>query len=99
MARKHRPKIVLRQANRITKIAVVSAAILSVVALGALYGSIRHLERQYDSLRNQAMELESDNVVLQENIDGLGSLESALRIAMEELGLIFPDSTILAPGE
>ena len=30
MARKHRPKIVLRQANRITTIAVVSAAILSV---------------------------------------------------------------------
>jgi hypothetical protein len=99
MARANRPKLVIRRTNHITKVAVVSAAILSVVALVALYGSIERLENQYDSLRDQAMALESGNVLLQKRIDDLGSMESALRIAMEELGLTFPDSMIFAPGE
>ena len=99
MANGSRPKLVLRRTSYITKVAVVSAAILSVVALVALYGSIRRLEKQYDQLRDQAMALESGNIVLQERINDLGSMESALRIAMEELGLTFPDSVIFAPGE
>jgi cell division protein FtsB len=99
MANTNRSKLVLRRTNHITKVAVVSAAILSVVALVALYGSIQRLERQYDDLRDQAMELESGNAVLEERIDDLGSFESALRIAMEELGLTFPDSVIITPGE
>lgn len=99
MARANRPKLVLRKTSHITKVAVVSAAILSVVALVALYGSIQRLEKQYDNLRDQAMALESGNVLLQERIDDLGSMESALRIAMEELGLTFPDAVILAPEE
>ena len=99
MAKANRPKLVLSRTSHITKVAVVSAAILSVVALVALYGSIQRLEKQYDDLRDQAMALESGNVALQERIDDLGSMESALRIAMEELGLTFPDSMIFAPGE
>jgi cell division protein FtsL len=99
MAKANRPKLVLSRTNHITKVAVISAAVLSVVALVALYGSIQRLEKQYDDLRDQAMALESGNTLLQERIDDLGSMESALRIAMEELGLTFPDSVIFAPGE
>lgn len=99
MASANRPKLVMQRTSPITKAAVMAAAILSVVALVALYGSIDRLQHQYDSLRSQAMALESDNVVLQEQIDDLGSMESAIRIAMEELGLTFPDSMIFAPGE
>lgn len=99
MAKANRPKLVLSRTNHITKVAVISAAVLSVVALVALYGSIQRLEQQYDDLRDQAMALESGNTLLQERIDDLGSMESALRIAMEELGLTFPDSVIFAPGE
>ena len=99
MAKANRPKLVLSRTNHITKVAVISAAVLSVVALVALYGSIQRLEKQYDDLRDQAMALESGNTLLQERIDDLGSMESALRIAREELGLTFPDSVIFAPGE
>ena len=99
MAKANRPKLVLSRTNHITKVAVISAAVLSVVALVALYGSIQRLEKQYDDLRDQAMALESGNTLLQERIDDLGSMESALRIAIEELGLTFPDSVIFAPGE
>ncbi len=99
MATANRPvKLVLRKTSPVTKAAIVSAAVLSVVALAALYGSIDQLQSQYDALRQQAMELESGNHLLQQRIDDLGSMESAIRIAMEELGLTFPDSVIYAPG-
>lgn len=99
MARASRTKLVLRKTSPVTKTAIVSAAILSLVAVVALYGSIDRLQNQYDNLRDQAMALESGNNTLQERIDDLGSMESAIRIAMEELGLTFPDSVIFAPNE
>lgn len=99
MARTSRPKLVLRKSSPVTKAAIVSAAILSLVAVVALYGTIDQLHSQYDELRNQAMALESGNLALQDRIDDLGSMESAIRIAMEELGLTFPDSMIFAPKE
>lgn len=99
MASASRTKLVLRKTSPVTKTAIVSAAILSLVAVVALYGSIDRLQNQYDNLRDQAMALESGNDTLQERIDDLGSMESAIRIAMEELGLTFPDSVIFAPNE
>lgn len=99
MARASRPKLVLRKTSPVTKAAIVSAAILSLVAVVALYGTIDQLQNQYDDLRNEAMALESGNTVLQDRIDDLGSMESVIRIAMEELGLTFPDSMIFAPKD
>ena len=99
MARASRPKLVLRKTSPVTKSAIVSAAILSLVAVVALYGTIDQLQNQYDDLRNEAMALESGNTVLQDRIDDLGSMESVIRIAMEELGLTFPDSMIFAPKD
>jgi cell division protein FtsL len=75
----------------------LAAAVLSVVALVALYSSIDHLQDQYDALRQQALQLESNNGQLQQQINELGTLDSIIRIAMEELGLTFPDSVIFAP--
>lgn len=98
MAKKESVKLVMKRSNPVTKAAILAAAVLSLVALVALYSSIDHIQNQYDTLRTQAMELESDNDQLQTNIDDLGSLESAIRIAMEELGLTFPDSMIITPG-
>ena len=96
--RKRSFKLVTKKTSPVTKAAIVAAVVLSVVALAALYGSIDHLQNQYDALRQQAMELESGNGVLQQYIAELGTLESAIRIAMEELGLTFPDSVIYVPG-
>ncbi len=99
MAKAKRPvKLVLKKTSPITKAAILAAAVLSVVALAALYSSIDQLQGQYDALRQQAMALESGNSLLQQHIDDLGSMESAIRIAMEELGLTFPDSVIYTPG-
>ena len=91
-------KLVIKKTSPVIKAAIVAAVVLSVVALAALYGSIDQLQNQYDALRQQAMELESGNGLLQQYIEDLGSFESAIRIAMEELGLTFPDSVIYVPG-
>jgi cell division protein FtsB len=99
MSSAKRTKLVIRKTSPVTKVAIVIAAILSVVAIVALYGSITGLRNQYDKMRDNAMALESGNATLKENIADLGSVESALRIAMEELGMTFPDSVIFAPKE
>ena len=99
MAKNKRIKLILRKTSPVTKAAIVSAAILSLVAVVALYGTIDQLQNQYDDLRNEAMALESGNTALQDRIDDLGSMESIIRIAMEELGLTFPDSMIFAPKD
>ena len=98
MAKKESVKLVMKRSNPVTKAAILAAVVLSLVALVALYSSIDHIQNQYDALRTQAMELESDNGQLQTRIDDLGSWESAIHIAMEELGLTFPDSMIITPG-
>ena len=91
-------KLVMKKSSPVTKAAILAAAVLSVVAIAALYSSIDQLQNQYDLLRQQALALESGNGLLKQRIDDLGSIESAIRIAMEELGLTFPDSVIYAPG-
>lgn len=98
MAKRRSVKLVMRRTSPVTKAAILAAAVLSLVALVALYSAIGRMQTRYDTMRDQAMELESDNHHLQTRIDDLGSLDSALRIAMEELGLIFPDSMIITPG-
>lgn len=99
MARKKRARLLLHRTNPITKAAILAAAILSVVALVALYSAVDRLDEQFDTMRRQAMELESDQSQLRQQIDGLGSQESALRIASEELGLAFPDAVIVDPDD
>lgn len=91
-------KVVVRKASPVTKAAVVAAVVLCILALAALHSSIAQVQSQYDAMRLQAMALESGNQSLVERIDDLGTLESAIRIAMEELGLTFPDSVLYIPG-
>lgn len=91
-------KVVVRKTSPVTKAAVVAAVVLCILALAALHSSIAQVQSQYDAMRLQAMALESGNQSLVERIDDLGTLESAIRIAMEELGLTFPDSVLYIPG-
>lgn len=91
-------KVVVRKTSPVTKAAVAAAVVLCILALAALHSSITQVQSQYDAMRLQAMALESGNQSLVERIDDLGTLESAIRIAMEELGLTFPDSVLYIPG-
>ena len=99
MPKEKKTKLVLSKSSPVTKAAVLCAIVLSVVALIALYGTIAQIRNQQEQLRQEAMELESGNEQLEEKIEGLGTWESALRIALEELGFEFPDSVIFVPKD
>lgn len=95
---KRKVKLVFKRTGPVTKAAILAAVVLSLIALIALFGAIGRIQQQYNDLRDEAMELESGNTKLEDRIGALGTIESALRIAMEELGLVFPDSVIFTPG-
>ncbi len=77
--------------------AVLAAIILSTVALLYLNFRLDNARQEYDALRLQAAQLEQSNQTLSERIESLGSVESAILIAMEKLGLVDPDSLVIEP--
>jgi hypothetical protein len=73
--------------------------VLSTVALVTLHGSIQNNRSQYEAMRVQAAILESRNKHLAFCIENVCTVEGIERIAMEELGLVYPGSVIFTPDE
>lgn len=94
---KTRVRLVIRKSSPVTKAALLAAVVLSTVALVALHGSIAANREQYEAMRIQAAMLESRNRDLSVCIENVGTVEGIERIAMEELGLAYPDSVVFAP--
>ncbi len=99
MAKRRLPfKLAFRKSSTLTKTAVLVAVVLCTVALIALNASTNAAREDYEALRQQAAALEGENQQISERIKGLGSVESIIQIAMEELGLVDPDTIIIEPG-
>ena len=90
-------KLRLRPSPRSTKIMLIVAILFAMIALIALRMAITDLNNREEDLRQKAAALEQDNKDLQENIGILGSVQSIIQIAMDELGLVDPDTVILEP--
>ena len=90
-------KLRLRPSPRSTKIMLIVAILFAMIALIALRMAITDLNNREEDLRQKAAALEQDNKDLQENIGILGSVQSIIQIAMDELGLVDPDTVILGP--
>ena len=90
-------KLCLRPSPRSTKIMLIVAILFAMIALIALRMAITKLDNRTEDLRQKAAALEQDNKDLQENIGILGSVQSIIQIAMDELGLVDPDTVILEP--
>ena len=79
-------------------------AIVMVLVIGATIGvvtvhnALDNSMSQYDAMRLHAAALESANAKLTTDISSLGSIESAIRIAEEELGLVYPDTIVFTPA-
>lgn len=100
MARKRmRIQLVFKRSSPITKAALLAAVVMSTIALLALHGSIRDSRAQYEAMRAQAALLESRNTDLSACMENVGSVEGIARIAMEELGLVYPDTVIFEPED
>lgn len=91
---KRKYRLVLRKASPLVKTVILVAIVLSTIALVTLHATIQESREQYEQLRQEAGVLEENNESLLQRIDGLGSLESIIQIAMEKLGLVMPDTTI-----
>ena len=90
-------KLRLRSTPRSVKIVLIVAILFATAALIALRMAITDLDNRTEDLRNKAAALEQENRDLQENIGILGSVQSIIQIARDELGLVDPDTVILDP--
>ena len=90
-------KLVYRRSRPLTKIVVLAAVVLSILALLTLRSAILATREDTEDLRNQAMALEQENSRLEQYIEELGTVRTIIRIAQEKLGLVEPDSIIIQP--
>ena len=90
-------KLRLRSSPRSTKIMLIVAILFAMTALIALRMAITDLNDREEDLRQKAAVLEQENKDLQENIGILGSVQSIIQIARDELGLVDPNTVILEP--
>ena len=92
-----RIKLVRRRSSNLTKIVVIVTIVLCMGALLTLRLSMNRIKQETRELAAQAAELEQDKSDLNTQIDQLGSVQSVLDIAEQELGLVSPDTVIFEP--
>jgi len=92
-----RIRLVYRRSSTLLKCAVLTAIVLSTVAMVTLRTSIRQEQEKSEALRTQAAGLEQANSQLHEDIDQLGTVQGIKDIANEKLGLVDPDAIFFTP--
>lgn len=92
-----RIQLTYQRSGNATKIVVIVAIVLCMGALITLRLSMRDLENRTGALRQAAAELVEENENLREDIDQLGSIQSVVEIAEDELGLVQPGTVIIKP--
>ncbi|MBP3674093.1 MAG: septum formation initiator family protein [Oscillospiraceae bacterium] len=90
-------KLVRQRSSNLSKIVVIVTIVLCMGALGTLRLAMNKIENQTEDLRAQAAALEQENSDLEEKIQNLGSVQSVLEIAQEELGLVSSDTVVFQP--
>ena len=89
-----RIQLTFRRSRNSTKVVLIIAIVLSMGALITLRLSMNDLKDRTDLLKDKAALLEEENQELDEDIEALGSVQSVLDIAEEELGLVQPGTVI-----
>ena len=90
-------RLVCKKPSTLTKIVVSTAVILSMAALLMLHGAIRDTKANTEDLRQQAIALEQEQQLLDQYEKEKGTIKEVIRIAMERLGLVKPDSIVIQP--
>jgi len=91
-------KLVFRPASPALKIAVIILIVCSMAALIALTWVRASILNRTEDLREEAAGLEYENAELEDKIADIGSVESIMDIAQEELGLVDPNTVIIDPN-
>lgn len=92
-------RIRFRRSSPLVKAVILVTVVLSTITLVALRAGIENQRSQYEAMRLQAAMLVESNAMLHERLGDMDSVDSVILIAMEELGLVLPDSTIFDPQE
>lgn len=90
-------RVVFRRGSLALKVAVLAVVVLSIAALLLVWLYKQDAQREYEKLKDQAIELEQENSRLQQAIDKLGTIQGIAYIAKEQLGLVDPDTIIIEP--
>lgn len=94
-----RIRLVYRSSSILTKCVVLAAIVLSTAALLTLSVAIQNAKTAEEAKRAEAAALEQQNAELEENIAGLGSVQSDKELAEKYLGLVDPDTVIFVPEQ
>lgn len=97
--KKPRVRLVFYHSKMLTKVVVLMAVVLSMVALISLWSAISCIHNSTQTLYAQALALEQSNEILRQDIDALGSPSGYAKIAQQELGYAWPDTVLFQPGE
>ena len=95
---KRKYRFVLKKSSTFVKAVILVTILLSTIALITLHATIEQKNSEYEDLRLQAGALEENNENLNQQLGEMSTLEGIIRIAMEKLGLVLPDTTIFGDG-
>ena len=84
-----------RRTPTLHKVVVAAAIVLSSLTLISLRLGHWETKAKLSELQQRAAVLEEENQALRDDIDRLGTTDSIRDIAMEELGLVDPDTIII----
>ena len=90
-------RIVYKKTPALTRIVVAVAIVLSTVTLLVLRGAINETRQHTEELRQQAIVLEQEQKLLDQYEQEKYTVLEVIRIAMERLGLVKPDSIVIQP--
>ena len=88
-------RIIFRRGSLGLKIVIAAMLVLSIAVLLSIWLLKQDAQSEYDALRQSAVKLEQENQRLEDKISDLGTVKSTVQIAMEQLGLVMPDTIII----
>lgn len=94
-----RVRLRYRRSSTLTKVVVMSAIVVCMVALLTLRAAIDTAEKRMDNAKDQAAQLEQDNGKLTDSIDKLGTAEGVEQIAKDELGMVPSGAVVITPED
>ena len=90
-------RLVYRRSSTLLKCVVLGAIVLATAALLTIHFYINQNNQTLQQLRSEAARLEQSTQDYEERIEEIGTVQSILQIAKEELGLVEPNSKIFHP--
>lgn len=94
-----RIRLKYRHSSPLLKCVVLAAVVLSTICLMVIRSAMLENEAKENALRQEAAQLTQENQQLEQDTQQLGTVQSIIKIAMEKLGLMLPDSIRFLPNE